>query len=500
VEDVDVVAKRVISVILISFLLVFNTKGINAQETNLVKSNQIYTYEVMTKDLLNLSEKYSEIIEVKEIGKSEYGKAIWAVKLGKGEANVFFNGAHHAREWLTTTMLVKMIEEYAKAYTDNQPFGGYNVKVLLENTSIWFVPMVNPDGVTIQQGNLNSFPKVVQDNLIKINGGSKNFKAWKADARGIDPNRQYPANWDKLTGGAKAPAKYDYKGTKPLMTKETSTLVNFTNEINPEITVSYHSSGRIIYWHFNNKAENMTRDKKIADKLSSITGYPLVNPSTSVVGGGYKDWFIQTYNRPGFTIEIGRHVGNTNLPLSAFEEEWKLNKNVGVYIANEGYKLWDARFQIELQNTLKYIKEEEAKLLNLEKRDLMDFSRLAELYKKAKFNDITLFINGQKVVFETAKPIRKENNIMIPLDGLINHLNLKMELNNETKEAVLYKDSKIIRIISDQSIVYIDNNPVSVDGITFLVDKIMIPESFLSVVLGIELQHDESGQITFIEN
>ncbi len=33
---------------------------------------------------------------------------------------------------------------------------------------------------------------------------------------------------------------------------------------------------------------------------------------------GYKDWFIQTWRRPGFTIEAG--IGKKPLPLSQFDE------------------------------------------------------------------------------------------------------------------------------------------------------------------------------------
>ena len=35
--------------------------------------------------------------------------------------------------------------------------GSYSPQ-LLDEVSIWFVPMINPDGVSIQQGNLSVYP------------------------------------------------------------------------------------------------------------------------------------------------------------------------------------------------------------------------------------------------------------------------------------------------------------------------------------------------------
>ncbi|MGA4718505.1 M14 family zinc carboxypeptidase [Fictibacillus nanhaiensis] len=324
-----------------------------AKATSYVNPNQVYTYERLTLDIKMLAKKYPGLVEYQSLGKSPYGREIWAVKLGKGDATVFYNASHHAREWLTTNIVMEMLDQYSEAYSRNAKFEGYDVRKVLNGTSIWFVPMVNPDGVTLQQKGLNAFPKSVHKKLIKMNGGSKNFKRWKANGQGIDLNRQYPANWNNLSknSSVKSPAYKNFSGTKPLQTLETQKLTKFTYFEDPEITVSYHSSGRILFWYFNNKAQYLERDRKIAQAYGSMSRYSLVKPSKSPAGGGYKDWFIQTFNRPGLTPEISYHVGETNPPLSVFNEEWKRNRKAGLYIANEGKKLWeqkviDANFNI----------------------------------------------------------------------------------------------------------------------------------------------------------
>ncbi|MDO3411269.1 M14 family zinc carboxypeptidase [Saccharibacillus sp. CPCC 101409] len=315
--------------------------GIQAASAKIVNSSEVYTYGVLTRDIRELAERYPELIEYQSIGKTPYGREIWAVGLGGGEAAVFFNGSHHAREWLTTTLNMTMIEQYAMAYTAGGTFEGYNVRDLLGKTKIWFVPMVNPDGVALQQAGLQSFPVSAHKALIAMNDGSDNFKRWKANAQGIDLNRQYDTNWANLVNNYYNPHWMGHKGTAPVTTLENKALVAFTYEIDPEIAVSYHSAGRILYWNFRTPAVNYARDKRLADIFTSLTGYSQVSPSFNANGGGgYTDWFIQQFGRPAFTPEIGIKNGETSLPLSAFTEEWRRNKKIGLWIAQEGYALW----------------------------------------------------------------------------------------------------------------------------------------------------------------
>ena len=297
----------------------------------------------MGKDITALKKAYPDLVQVKTIGTSEYGKKIYAVGLGKGSANVFINGSHHAREWLTTSLNMYMIEKYAAAYKGNKKISGYNAKSLLNSSTIWFVPMVNPDGVTLQQQGLKAFPKSTHKALIKMNNGSKNFKRWKANAKGVDLNRQYKADWKNIKNSPKAPSHKNYKGKTPESAKEVKAIVKFVNQINPEMTVAYHSSGRILYWNYKQSKANYKRDHVYAKKIGKMTGYSLVYPGKNPSGGGFTDWFIGAKKRPGFTPEIGTYPGETNLPVSQFPKVWKENQGVGLYVAQESIKLKDAR-------------------------------------------------------------------------------------------------------------------------------------------------------------
>ncbi|WP_088041631.1 M14 family metallocarboxypeptidase [Bacillus sp. EAC] len=297
---------------------------------NYVDPSGNYSYEELTADLQELNAWYPMFTKIETIGKSVDGRNIYAIKLGVGKEEISLNASHHAREHMTTNVLMEMLDQYANAYEKNTKINGYDVKKILTKTSIYFVPMVNPDGVMLVQEGAKSakYPNQV----IKLNRGSKNFTAWKANIRGVDLNRQYPTGWSSLKNNKVKPGPDNHKGKKPLSEPEVKALYDFTNKHSFKNTVAYHSSGNIIFWHYNQKGSQMTRDKKIATKLSKQTGYSLVAPAKGG-GGGYKDWYVAAKKRPGYTIEISPYVGNRPVPNSYFNSIMKKNVNIGLIMA-----------------------------------------------------------------------------------------------------------------------------------------------------------------------
>jgi g-D-glutamyl-meso-diaminopimelate peptidase len=325
--------------IFICLFVLFSLPQEKITRTEIVKTNKLYTVEMLEADILKIKKKYGNKVTVKSIGRSHFGRDIWAIKLGKGKKTIVMIGSHHGREWLTSIMLMKMLESYAGNYHERGLFG-FKSNHILNEVSIWFVPMLNPDGVTIQQTDLKSFPKKQQDLLLKMNDCSNNLKRWKANGIGIDLNRQYPAGWESLKQDSSSPSYKLYKGEKPLEAKEVLALTTFIKEINPSIAVAYHTAGREIFWNYKN-GENLKRDRHIAKKISKLTAYKLAKPPKEAVGGGFTDWFITTYHRPAMTIEISYLVGETNPPLSVFKKEWIRNRYVGLKIAAEAQKIPD---------------------------------------------------------------------------------------------------------------------------------------------------------------
>jgi g-D-glutamyl-meso-diaminopimelate peptidase len=308
---------------------------------DLVNPRVEYSYVQMSKDIDEIINTYPGLATKHVIGKSVDGRNLYAVKLGKGSTEIMINASHHAREHMTTNIVMEMLDQYAQSYVKNVKIDGYAVKSILDRASIWFVPMVNPDGVTLVQKGHTSAKNPSQ--VLKINGGKTDFSAWKANIRGVDLNRQYPAGWSTIVGDTGKPSPHNYKGPKPLSEPESKAMYDFTNGKDFKTAVSYHSSGEILYWHYKQGTERTSRDREIANMINSKTGYKLVAPKENPSGGGFTDWFISEHLKPGYTPEISPYVGERPVPLSSFDSIWAENKAIGVMLADEAYKNRNSR-------------------------------------------------------------------------------------------------------------------------------------------------------------
>ena len=92
------------------------------------------------------------------------------------------------------------------------------------------------------------------------------------------------------------------------------------------LVIAYHTQGQEIYWQFQNY--NPPDSLIIGRQFSDASGYRLSETPYNSSFAGFKDWFIQNYNRPGYTIEAG--IGENPLPISQFDEIY--NDNIGILI------------------------------------------------------------------------------------------------------------------------------------------------------------------------
>ncbi len=112
----------------------------------------------------------------------------------------------------------------------------------------------------------------------------------------------------------------------PLTEPESLALYNFTLLHNFRLIITYHTQVNEIYWQFQNYA---TREaKEIGELFASVSNYRLANVPFESGFAGYKDWFLQQYKRPGYTIEAG--LGTNPLPISQFNEIY--NDNIRILV------------------------------------------------------------------------------------------------------------------------------------------------------------------------
>lgn len=301
---------------------------------DVVDTNIDYTYDVLTRDVQGLKARYP-FLETGSIGNSVLGRSLYYLRLGTGPNEVFFNGAHHALEWITSPLLMKFAEDFLKAYASNQTLpGGYNPREIWSRSSIYIVPMVNPDGVDLVLNGLQPDNPFYEE-LIRWNKGSTDFsKDWEANNRGVDLNHNYNAAWEQGKAaeaeyGVTGPGPTRYSGPSPVSEPETQAMVGFTASHNFRLVMAYHSQGEVIYWNFMDMAP--PEGRVIGEKLSEISGYRLDQTTGITSYSGYKDWFIQDFRRPGYTIEVGR--GTNPLPISQFDEIYRDNIGMLLYAA-----------------------------------------------------------------------------------------------------------------------------------------------------------------------
>ncbi len=124
----------------------------------------------------------------------------------------------------------------------------------------------------------------------------------------MDLNLQFPAEWEKakqikFSQGFIKPAPRDFVGKAPLTQPEAIALYEFTLKHNFDLTISYHTQGKEIYSQFLNY--ETPKAKKIGETFAKVSKYKLAQVPYNSSFAGYKDWFIQKYNKPSFTIEAG---------------------------------------------------------------------------------------------------------------------------------------------------------------------------------------------------
>lgn len=287
-----------------------------------------YTYEIMERDIEGLKVRYP-FIEVGVAGESVLGRKLYYIRLGEGPNQVFYNGAHHSLEWITSPLLMKFTENFLKSYTDGKNIRGYDLEKIWNESSIYIVPMVNPDGVDLVLNGL-SRDNPYYNELIRWNNGSTDFsKVWQANNKGVDLNHNYPARWQEskdaeIALGIVGPGPTRYGGPFPLSEPETEAITEFVKEHDFRLVLAYHTQGEVIFWQFDNLQP--PEAKRIGEMFSNVSGYRLGEVYGIASYAGMKDWFIQEYRRPGYTIEAGK--GKNPLPISQFDKIYNDNEEI----------------------------------------------------------------------------------------------------------------------------------------------------------------------------
>lgn len=262
-----------------------------------------------------------------------FDRPVRTLVIGTGPRKVIYTAAHHANEWITTPVLLKFVEEFAQAVASGGQIFGEDAGELAQKATVYTVPMVDPDGVDLVTGAIR--PGQVQYEMaLSLAGSFPNIPfpdGWKANLLGVDLNLNYPAGWlrareIKYSQGYDRPGPRDFVGRAPLNQLETRALAGYTEFIDPALVLAYHAQGQVIYWQFGDIFVPGARE--LGERLARVSGYALEDTPYESAFAGYKDWFIKTFRRPGYTVEVGS--GINPLPLSQFDAIYR--DNLGILV------------------------------------------------------------------------------------------------------------------------------------------------------------------------
>ncbi|HWR39170.1 MAG TPA: M14 family zinc carboxypeptidase [Patescibacteria group bacterium] len=275
-------------------------------EWQMTERPRVYGYRELSGDMAALKKRYPDM-NLEALGKSSTGSVIPLVKIGSGPREVFISGAWHGEEWITAQLLANFTERMLQRRQAPE------YQNLLQKLTLYIAPMINPDGCEIA-AHWDDLPaKTLQPAVNALLPAGYQPREWRANAQGYDLNNQFPIHWDRTYELTKnrGPA-FGVSGPAPLVAIESRQVYDFTLKRHFVAVFCYHSQGSVIYWE--DEDRSTAEMKRIADLYARQSGYWRVD--NEPLQGGYRDWFVAKYHRPGLTVEVGQ--GENPLPVQDF--------------------------------------------------------------------------------------------------------------------------------------------------------------------------------------
>ena len=250
------------------------------------------TYQEMLDNLDSMAAQYPNLISARQpidtSNLTHNGHAIYWLRISDNptvnepEPEILYDALHHAREPGSMSQLIFYMWYLLENYATNP-----EVKYLVDNSEMYFVPCVNPDGYIYNEQN-------------NPNGGGlwrKNRRLNSSGNYGVDLNRNYGYNWGyDNTGSSPNTSSNTYRGPSAFSEPETQNMRDLTTAHNFRIAMNYHTYGNLLVypWGYNDQltpdantfidfSDVMTRE----NNYTTGTGMQTVG---YVVNGDSDDW------------------------------------------------------------------------------------------------------------------------------------------------------------------------------------------------------------------
>jgi carboxypeptidase T len=271
-----------------------------------------YTYTEMLNELDDMVTLYPNLITAKSpisTFLTEEGRPIYWVKISdnpnvsESEPQVLYDAIHHAREPASMQQLIFYMWYLLENYdTDDE------VKTIVDNTELYFIPVLNPDGY-------------IYNETTQPNGGGmwrKNRRNHGGGEFGVDNNRNYGYAWN-TTGVSPNPSNDTYPGTAPFSEVENQAMKWFCENHQIKIALNNHSYDNSLLYPFGYESNILTPDNEYIVAATSVkvanNSLGMVNKLSSTLypaSGDSDDWMYDgdLATKPkifAYTPEIGNN-------------------------------------------------------------------------------------------------------------------------------------------------------------------------------------------------
>lgn len=300
--------------------------GCFSTKTIVNTKHQRYSYREMSQDIHQIKAAYGNRIHFRVLGKSADGRNLYDVIIGNPNAKktMLVVSNLHAREYMTAQLCMAQIEYYLKNYY--RSISGTVPANVFERIAVHYVPMANPDGVTISQYGIGAIRKASLRKALRKMPGASRHQYWKANARGVDLNRNYPVSYR---------AKYQkrgsegYSGPYAASEPETRAIISLLSKIRKESklkgVINYHAMGSIAFGGCTKRGNVRKMTAAMYRRAIALTGYGSSagyrsgKPSV----GNFREYVVYKKKVPSITLEIG--VGGCPLGSKQFPSVWRKN-------------------------------------------------------------------------------------------------------------------------------------------------------------------------------
>lgn len=185
-NNLHIALKHSLPVFLLLFILISSINSVSLADQRAEEAetyNKYYNYDELTALLKSLSQKYPNIADLTSIGRSVESRELWVMRITRdptadvpGKPKLKYVGNMHGDETVSRQVLIYLVEYLLQRYGDDQ-----RVTELVNNTDIYIMPSMNPDG----------FEKSVEGDCMGKDEGRYNAKK-------IDLNRSFPDQFDDI--------------------------------------------------------------------------------------------------------------------------------------------------------------------------------------------------------------------------------------------------------------------------------------------------------------